>query len=554
MIKQHLKSFFVLFIITVIISTSFVNAQSTLTCPYTFTKDLEIGSTGEEVRLLQKILNSDKRTVFVQSGPGSPGNETTTFSDETVESLMRFQALYPDFIGLVDGKLGNRTRTVINAICNRSMNSTPTKDLRISLSANLNAVQMGNSFKVIINSSSELQKFAAENLIIDGGEMKEIRKLSKTSYVAMVISLEGFKKVSIQVEAEGLMSIDGIKNENASNEILVKIIIPTPVATTSTVSTTINTDTDSFTALLNKIVSSVPNCTYNSSGQLITGEKLNTAGCATTNVSTNNQNNQVQYKDCYGQQIPSTQQCPYDPYRAQQQYQQQQYQNQLAQQQAQQRYQQGLGGFGGSGAGGLSGLIESLLKSKSFGGGNNSSAPAANTYIPPAPQPKTPAELAAEKEAADKITKAAEEKTRLENEAKANAEKELKGKIDACSDQACKDKLKQEEDARVAKEKAEKAKAEAEKGDADSPKSAKIDNDESLTYSYCPFLKLNNSGNCLANSVKNPERSFVAIDILTNKKYVLTVPSSLISKSGLLKEGDCQLFGPAKMKKWQYQK
>jgi len=58
---------------------------------YTFTRSLITGSTGEDVRELQKYLNSHGFPVASQ-GPGSPGNETTRFGAATRAALIQFQA------------------------------------------------------------------------------------------------------------------------------------------------------------------------------------------------------------------------------------------------------------------------------------------------------------------------------------------------------------------------------------------------------------------------------------------------------------------------------
>jgi len=55
-----------------------------------FTRDLAVGSTGEDVRALQRFLNARNFTVAT-TGPGSPGNEATTFDLLTHAALIRFQ-------------------------------------------------------------------------------------------------------------------------------------------------------------------------------------------------------------------------------------------------------------------------------------------------------------------------------------------------------------------------------------------------------------------------------------------------------------------------------
>lgn len=55
-----------------------------------FTRDLELGDTGEDVRSLQKFLNSKGFTIAT-TGPGSPGNETSIFGRATQQALIRYQ-------------------------------------------------------------------------------------------------------------------------------------------------------------------------------------------------------------------------------------------------------------------------------------------------------------------------------------------------------------------------------------------------------------------------------------------------------------------------------
>lgn len=56
----------------------------------TFSRDLTLGMQGEDVRSLQKYLNSNGFIVS-EFGPGSPGNETNLFGALTKEALIKFQ-------------------------------------------------------------------------------------------------------------------------------------------------------------------------------------------------------------------------------------------------------------------------------------------------------------------------------------------------------------------------------------------------------------------------------------------------------------------------------
>lgn len=348
--------------------------NSTLSCPYVFTRDLYVGLRGEDVKLLQIILNSDERTVIAATGVASKGQETTYFGPATKDAVKRFQALFIEYIGIANGRMGPKSRTVLNAICNgsatvssgNSLNNVQSVQInataqgettvvsndrispRVYLSANLNAVEYGLSFKIVANFSEEIKKFSPENLIIDGGSVKEIRKLSKTTYGIGITPDENSKRVVIQIEADAIEDLAGNRNENASNEIAVNVVRQ---GTNTVTSTTTGTSNVSIDSLINTIISQAPqcnynqngilitgtninttgcptqqtvgaNCTYNSYGQLITTTGLNTSGCAQTSTA----NSQMQ--NCNGQMIPITQQCT-NPY---QQAQQQQQQAQQAQQ------------------------------------------------------------------------------------------------------------------------------------------------------------------------------------------------------------------------------
>lgn len=80
------------------------------TTGFTFTRDLKLGSIGEDVRMLQKLLNTRGHTVAA-SGPGSSGNETTSFGPATRAALIRFQQAK----GIVpaSGYFGPKTRAAV---------------------------------------------------------------------------------------------------------------------------------------------------------------------------------------------------------------------------------------------------------------------------------------------------------------------------------------------------------------------------------------------------------------------------------------------------------
>lgn len=87
---------------------------------FTFTRTLNLGSSGTDVLYLQKILNSNAATRVSASGAGSPGMETMYFGPATQSAVKRYQELYrssiltPMGLSVGTGVVGPSTRTHLN--------------------------------------------------------------------------------------------------------------------------------------------------------------------------------------------------------------------------------------------------------------------------------------------------------------------------------------------------------------------------------------------------------------------------------------------------------
>lgn len=77
------------------------------------TRDLKLGAVGEEVRTLQKFLNS-KGFIISKTGIGSPGKETTKFGGATQTALISFQKAKK--ITPATGSYGPKTRAIIKSL------------------------------------------------------------------------------------------------------------------------------------------------------------------------------------------------------------------------------------------------------------------------------------------------------------------------------------------------------------------------------------------------------------------------------------------------------
>ena len=84
------------------------------TCTAQYTRTLQTGSTGADVKMLQQFLNQDAATMVAASGAGSAGMETMTFGPATKAAVMKFQTKYGiSAIGIV----GPATRAKLNSLC-----------------------------------------------------------------------------------------------------------------------------------------------------------------------------------------------------------------------------------------------------------------------------------------------------------------------------------------------------------------------------------------------------------------------------------------------------
>ena len=92
-------------------------------CNATFSKNMHVGSKGQNVMNLQKFLNISPETQISQIGDGSPGHETATYGPATATAVKKFQEKYRSLVLLpaglkaANGVFGSLTRTQASLIC-----------------------------------------------------------------------------------------------------------------------------------------------------------------------------------------------------------------------------------------------------------------------------------------------------------------------------------------------------------------------------------------------------------------------------------------------------
>lgn len=92
-------------------------------CPFQWSRNLKIGTIGDDVLKLQQFLNADPSTALTSSGLGSPGYETSKYGALTSRAVVKFQEKYQGEVltpaGLTKGSgfVGAKTMAKLNALC-----------------------------------------------------------------------------------------------------------------------------------------------------------------------------------------------------------------------------------------------------------------------------------------------------------------------------------------------------------------------------------------------------------------------------------------------------
>ena len=126
---------FLLVTLIFILYSSFVIPDSKAQQNFIFSRNLRIGDNVEDVKQLQKILNSYSKTIVSNNGYGSFGNETTYFGKLTLDAVIRFQNLYREeivgndtsFVGT--GYVGPLTRKKLNELTTNNKQQTTNTQL-----------------------------------------------------------------------------------------------------------------------------------------------------------------------------------------------------------------------------------------------------------------------------------------------------------------------------------------------------------------------------------------------------------------------------------------
>jgi hypothetical protein len=161
----------------------------------------------------------------------------------------------------------NNSNNNTNTTTTSQNNTTPAcnnQPLKVALQAFTRSVrcdadsQACESFKVILSGSDSLSPIEAGVIKIDGdANVGEIRKLAKAQYSVMITPTGKTKTVGVQVASEDASSSCGIKNELASNLVVVATNVANSTTSTNTNTTAgNNSSTSEMIAALNSQLNS----------------------------------------------------------------------------------------------------------------------------------------------------------------------------------------------------------------------------------------------------------------------------------------------------------
>jgi type II secretory pathway pseudopilin PulG len=206
-------------------------------CPFTWTRDLKTGASGDDVMKLQQFLNSNADTRVAASGAGSVGAETMFFGPATAAAVSKFQVMHRADIltpaGLTNptGFFGPSTRAKVNALCvaggatdedDEDEDGEDTGSGELSGEGTLDTFEMDDAAEDEIEEGSADEVIAEITLEATDGDI-EVDRMTFEINDGSVANTEDepwevFESITLWVDGDEIASFDASDEENYLDE------------------------------------------------------------------------------------------------------------------------------------------------------------------------------------------------------------------------------------------------------------------------------------------------------------------------------------------------
>lgn len=207
-------------------------------CPYTWTRDLNVGATGADVMKLQQSLNADADTRVASEGAGSVGMETEFYGPATAAAVSKFQVKYRADIlspaNLVNptGYFGPSSRAKMNSICTSAPvvdtdddatdedeeDEDEDEDFELGGEASLDTASLDDAADDTIEEGSEDSEVAELTVEFSDGDAEISRIDISFDSGDTSDAWDALDEVSLWVDGDKVASVDASDEDNYQND------------------------------------------------------------------------------------------------------------------------------------------------------------------------------------------------------------------------------------------------------------------------------------------------------------------------------------------------
>jgi len=209
-------------------------------------RDLSKGSTGSDVKLLQKILNTNPSTIVASSGPGSSGNETTYFGSATEAAVVKFQNFYSfSPTGIVDGVTRAKVNALLSIVTNADVPEAerPSVDLKVNGQDDNVQIGSGGTATILWTSANVTSCVSGTNVIKPTYGTESIIVTSYTQFEITCVGPKGIVSDSVTVsvtnDSQAVVPQNLVVLGSNSDLGSTTIVIITPPSTSTATTTTV---------------------------------------------------------------------------------------------------------------------------------------------------------------------------------------------------------------------------------------------------------------------------------------------------------------------------